>query len=224
MSNSLQPNGLYSPWTSPGQNTGLGSLSLLQGIFPAQGSNPGLPHWRQVFYQLSHKVSPRILEWVAYPFSSGSTQPRNWTRVSCISGGFFTNWAIREAPREGGSILDFLGIIKGPVKVGDHKLRRFPIQSDFPPQFTQQPKCKLEKIVSWVHSGFSLWRTLLDPYKVRHWRFWESNCFEVNAILAGSWRKWNRGIPERWRESRDICKLEALEGLSNVILGISELR
>ena len=36
-------------------------------IFPTQGSNPGLPHCRQILYQLSHKGSPRILEWVAYP-------------------------------------------------------------------------------------------------------------------------------------------------------------
>ena len=43
MSNSLQPHGLYSPWNSPGQNTGVGSLSLLQGIFPSQGLNPGSP-------------------------------------------------------------------------------------------------------------------------------------------------------------------------------------
>ena len=72
-SNFLQPHGLYSPWNSPGQNTGVGSLSLLQGIFPTQGSNPGLSHYRQIFYQLSHKESPRILEWLAYPFSSGSS-------------------------------------------------------------------------------------------------------------------------------------------------------
>ena len=61
MSDSLQPNGLYSPWNSPGQNTGVGSRSLLQGIFPTQGLNPGLPHCRQILYQLSHKGSPRIL-------------------------------------------------------------------------------------------------------------------------------------------------------------------
>ena len=42
--------GLYSPWNSPGQNTGVGSLSLLQGIFRTQGSNPGLPHCRQILY------------------------------------------------------------------------------------------------------------------------------------------------------------------------------
>ena len=46
---------------SPGQNTGVGSLSLLQGIFPTQGSNPGLPHCKQTIYQLSHKGSPSII-------------------------------------------------------------------------------------------------------------------------------------------------------------------
>ena len=58
MSNSLQPHGLHSPWNSPGQNAGVGSLSLLQGIFPNQGSNPGLPHCRRILYQLSHRGSP----------------------------------------------------------------------------------------------------------------------------------------------------------------------
>ena len=59
VSDSLWPHGLYSPWNSPGQNTGMGSLSLLQGIFPTQGSSPGLPHCRQILYQLSHKGSPQ---------------------------------------------------------------------------------------------------------------------------------------------------------------------
>ena len=53
MSNSLQPHGLHSPWNSPGQNTGVGSLSLPHGIFPTQGSNPGLPHCKRIPYQLS---------------------------------------------------------------------------------------------------------------------------------------------------------------------------
>ena len=61
----------------PFPNTGVGSLSLLQGIFPTQGSNPGLLHCRWILFQLSHKGSPRILEWVAYPISSGSSQCRN---------------------------------------------------------------------------------------------------------------------------------------------------
>ena len=89
--------GLYSPWNSPGQNTGVGSHSLLQGIFSTQGLNPGLLYCRQILYQLSHKGSPRILEWKAHPFSTESSWPRNRTRVSCIAGRFFTNWAIREA-------------------------------------------------------------------------------------------------------------------------------
>ena len=73
---SLQPHRLYSLWNSPGQNTGVGRLSLLQGIFPTQGSNPGLPHCKKILYQLSHQGSLTILEWVAYPFSRGSSQPR----------------------------------------------------------------------------------------------------------------------------------------------------
>ena len=81
----------------PGQNTGVGSLSLLEEIFPTQWSNPCLLHCRQNLYQLSHRGSQRILEWVAYPFSRWSSQPKNWTHVSCIASGFFTNWAIREA-------------------------------------------------------------------------------------------------------------------------------
>ena len=103
ISNCVRPRGLYSPWNSAGQNTGVGSLSLLQGIFPTQGLNSGLPHCRRILYQLSYRGSPRILEWVAYPFSSGSSQPRNRTGVSCIAGRFFTSWASREAlsTREG---------------------------------------------------------------------------------------------------------------------------
>ena len=48
VSDSLRPHGLYSPQNSPGQNTGVGILSLLQGIFPTQGSNPGLLHGRRI--------------------------------------------------------------------------------------------------------------------------------------------------------------------------------
>ena len=89
------PHGLHSPWNSPGQNTGVGSHFFLQGIFPAQGLNPGLPHCRQILYQLSHQGNPRTLEWGDYPFSSRSSQLRNWTEVSCIAGRFFTSWATK---------------------------------------------------------------------------------------------------------------------------------
>ena len=91
VSYSFQTHELYSPWNSPGQNTRVGSLFLLQGFFPTQGSNPSHPHCRWILYQLNHQGSPRILEWVAYPFSSGSSRLGNQTRVSCIAGGFFTS-------------------------------------------------------------------------------------------------------------------------------------
>ena len=83
---------------SPGKNTGEGCHTLLQGIFPTQGLNPGLPYCRWILYHLSHQESPRILEWVAYPFSRATSWPRNWTGVSCTAGRFFTSWATREAP------------------------------------------------------------------------------------------------------------------------------
>ena len=60
VSDSLRPHGLYSPWNSPGQNTGV-AISLIQGIFPAQGSNPNLLHSRWILYQLSRKGSPLLL-------------------------------------------------------------------------------------------------------------------------------------------------------------------
>ena len=65
VSGSLRPRGLYSPWNSPGQNTGVGSLSLLQGIFPTQGSNPGLLHCRRILHQLSHGEGPVPLSMAA---------------------------------------------------------------------------------------------------------------------------------------------------------------
>ena len=49
-----------------------------------------------VDYTVHGILQARILEWVAYPFSRGSSQPRNWIRVSCIAGQFFTNWVIRK--------------------------------------------------------------------------------------------------------------------------------
>ena len=72
---------------------------LLQGIFPSQGSNPGLPHCRQILYHLRNQGRPWILEWVAFHFSRGFSQPQNWTRVSCMAGRSFTSWATREAQR-----------------------------------------------------------------------------------------------------------------------------
>ena len=57
---------------------------FFRGVIPTQGSNPGLLYCRWILCQLSHKESPRILEWATYPFSSGSSQPRNWTGSSAL--------------------------------------------------------------------------------------------------------------------------------------------
>ena len=94
-----KPPGFSLHGNSPGRSTGVGCHAFFQGIFPAQGSNADLPHCRQILYCLSQQRSPRILEWVAYPFSRGSSWHRNRTGASCIAGGFFTSWAdTREAP------------------------------------------------------------------------------------------------------------------------------
>ena len=92
------------PWTvarqaslfvgdSPSKITRVGCCAFFQGIFPTQGSNPGLPHCRLILYCLSHQGSPRILEWIAGPFSRGSSWPRSQTRVFFIAGRIFTSWA-----------------------------------------------------------------------------------------------------------------------------------
>ena len=80
MSDSLWPHNCSLPGFSVlgdslGKNTGAGCRALLQGIFPTQRSNPGLLHCRQILYLLSHQGSPRILEWVVYPFSRNLLDP-----------------------------------------------------------------------------------------------------------------------------------------------------
>ena len=62
-----------SPWNSPGQDTGVGSLSLLQGILPIQGENPGLLHCRWILHQLSHQGSPLLTYMFVYFCCAGSS-------------------------------------------------------------------------------------------------------------------------------------------------------
>jgi len=61
---------------SPGKNTGVVCLALLQGIFPTQRLNPGLQHCRQILHSLSHQGSPRILEWKPIPSPGDFPDPR----------------------------------------------------------------------------------------------------------------------------------------------------
>ena len=97
---SLRPHGLYIPWNSPGQNTGVVAFSFSKGSSQPRDQTrvsriaDRFRNCRQIFFQLSHNGSPRILECVAYSFPSGSSPRWHWTGVSCITGRFFTNWAI----------------------------------------------------------------------------------------------------------------------------------
>ena len=119
---------------SLGKNVEVDGHSLLQGIFPTQGLNPGLPHFGQILYCLSNQGSPRILEWVVYPFSRGSSWPRNRTEVSCIAGAFFTSWTTREArpyPLPGDSVNSFGREARGPQVAGGNKTRGNKKVADF---------------------------------------------------------------------------------------------
>ena len=92
MSNSLQHHRLYSPWNSPGKNTGVGSHSLLQGIFPTQGLNPGLPHCRLIFFFTSWGI--REAQQRAWWFSNSTGRKRGSgyenTYISCNDFGIFS--------------------------------------------------------------------------------------------------------------------------------------
>ena len=87
-----KPPGSFVYGDSSGKNTGVGCHVLQQGIFPTQGS-----HCRRILYHLSHQGSPRKMKWVAYPFSRETSWSKNWTRVYCNAGRFFTSWVTREA-------------------------------------------------------------------------------------------------------------------------------
>ena len=96
VSDSLQPHGLYSPWNSPGLNTGVGSQFPSPGDLPTQRSNPSLPDCRQILYQFSHQESPGILECVAYSFSGSSWHRKsNQSFLHCRQ--ILYHWATGEA-------------------------------------------------------------------------------------------------------------------------------
>ena len=111
------------PWDSPGKNTGVGCHFLLQGIFLTQGSNLGLPHCRQILYCLSHKGSPRITKWVAYPFSRGSSQPRDQTGVSCIASVFPGGSEVKASACNAGGLGSIPGSGRSPGEGNGTPLR-----------------------------------------------------------------------------------------------------
>ena len=100
ISDSFQSHGLYSPWNSPGQNTGVGSLSFLQGIFPTQGLNPGLPHCRRILYQLRF-----------FSHASGvqhTGQSYQCWKLRCAEGNWIQMWVTM--PRKEGEM--FIGLTR----------------------------------------------------------------------------------------------------------------
>ena len=150
---------------SPGKNTGVGSHALLQGILPTQGSNPSLSHCKQILYHLSHQGGPRILEWVVYPFSRGSSWPRNQTGVSWIAGGFFTSWATREA-----------------YVMNPEVTRVWESGSNFSDESSR--KCGS---VNWL-SGQSSWPCM----KIEKYSCLESSKASQGTPAERAWRKWNQ--------------------------------
>jgi len=95
LSDSFRPHGLYSPWNSPGQNTGVGNHSLLQGIF-----KPRYPSLQADSFPAEPPGKPKNTGVGSLSFSSRYCRPRNQTGVSCIVGGFFISWTTKEAPTE----------------------------------------------------------------------------------------------------------------------------
>ena len=100
MSDSLQPMDIQSMGFSKPEYWS-GSRSLLQGIFPTWRLNPGLPHCRWILYQLTHQGSSRIVEWVAYPFSSRSSWPRNQMGSPALQADSLPAELQRKTPRYG---------------------------------------------------------------------------------------------------------------------------
>ena len=108
LSDSLWPHGPYSPWNSPGQTIGMGSLFLLQGIFPTWGTNPGLPHCRQILSQPSYKGSPLLYQ-LSHRRSNNSawsptdlTVSSTWSQILGLFRPKFLGWensALNSIPR-----------------------------------------------------------------------------------------------------------------------------
>ena len=96
VSDSLRPHGLYSPWNSPGQNTGVSSLPLLQGNLPNPGIEPRSPALKANSLPAEPQGKPNNTGVGSLSLLWWKSWPRNRTGVSCIAGGYFTNWAIRK--------------------------------------------------------------------------------------------------------------------------------
>ena len=148
---------------SPGKNTGMGCHALVQGIFPTHRSNPDLLHFRQILYHLNHQGSPRILQWLAYLFSTGNSLPRNQTRFSCTASGCFTSWATREAQNRLGSS----NILAPPVLIGEKAMTPHSSTLAWKIPWMEEPG-RLQSMESLTVGHY--WATSLSLFTFMHWR------------------------------------------------------
>ena len=95
----LQPTRLFCPWDFPGKDTGVGCHFLLQGIFPTQGSNPGLLHWRQIPYRLSYKIQNKYKKILLYELLYNIKEGRGCQSFSHVQF-FVTPWTTRLTCRQ----------------------------------------------------------------------------------------------------------------------------
>ena len=164
---------------SPGKNTGMGCHALLQGIFPTQGLNPGLPHCRQILYHLSHWGSPRILEWVAYSLPRGNflTQESNQGLLHCT-------WILYQLSYLGSPPFTFSSVQFSRSVMSD-SLRPHELQHARPPCPSPTPgvhsdSCPLSR---WCHPAIS---TSVVPFSSCPHPLPASESFPVSQLFAWS--------------------------------------
>ena len=104
--------------------------------------------WDPTDYRVHGILHARILEWVANPFSRGSSQPRNWTRVSCIAGGFFTSWATSSV--QFSSVQFIRSVVSDSLWPHESQAHRPPCLS--PPPGVYSTHAPLSR---WCHSAIS---------------------------------------------------------------------
>ena len=159
MSNSLWPHELqlarlFCPWNYPGQNTGMGSHSFLQGIFPSQGSNSGLPHCRQIPYHLSHQGS-----WLW----NASVQFSSVTQL-CST---FCNPMDRSMPGLPVHHHQFPAFIQTHVHWVDDAIQSsHPLSSPYPPAFNLS---QCQDLFKWVSSSHQVAKVL--EFQLQHQSF-----------------------------------------------------
>ena len=163
------------------------ALSLLKGCPSESESRPVVS---DSLWPLNHTVhgilQARMLEWVAFPFSRGPSQPRAWTLVSHIAGGFFTNWDIRNAQEywSGYPIPSPADLPDPGIKLGSPALQAFSLPTELLGKpFNYAGNCKIifQNGGNFVHSHQKWMRSPITPY---HFSIWYCQFFMISVILV----------------------------------------